>query len=396
MQQQQYQHVVDDLILIKRLGKGNYGEVYLTKKRDRPELYATKKMERAICERPENINRLQYEIEIIKNINHPNIVKFCGLKKTLKNWYLITEYVNGGSLQDNLKKYMANFHRPFTEVIVQHLMKQIVSALSYLHFNKIIHRDLKLDNILVNFPSENDKNSLNMMSCTVKIIDFGFATILNKPLTFTALGTPSNMDPVILENIKTGIPNAGYNEQVDIWSLGIICYEMIVGHIPFSGKSFDELFQKVKQGKYSLPITLSKEVVSFINGMLQQDPKQRLTAQQLLYHDFLVKHPSQFQSMNVKDIPGSIGPGGVINMKSNKNPQPQVNNNFVQLWNIFNHPQIYLPGIPGQPQVQPQMELPIQTIQTVQPVQPVQQYTYIDPQQQQQQYYINPIPTYQW
>ena len=211
---QQYQQVVDNLILIKRLGKGNYGEVYLTKRKDSPKLYATKKMERAICERPENINRLLYEIEIIKSINHPNIVKFCGLKKTINHWYLVTEYVNGGSLQDNLKQYMARFQRPFTEVIVQHLMKQIVSALNYLHFNKIIHRDLKLDNILVNFPSVNDKNSLNMMSATIKIIDFGFATKLNKPLTYTALGTPTNMDPVILENIKTGIPNAGYNENI--------------------------------------------------------------------------------------------------------------------------------------------------------------------------------------
>ena len=391
---QQYQQVVDDLILIKRLGKGNYGEVYLTKRKDRPELYATKKMERAICERPENITRLMYEIEIIKSINHPNIVKFCGLKKTLNHWYLVTEYVNGGSLQDNLKQYMARFQRPFTEVIVQHLMKQIVSALNYLHFNKIIHRDLKLDNILVNFPSANDKNSLNMMNATVKIIDFGFATKLNKPLTYTALGTPTNMDPVILENIKTGIPNAGYNEKVDIWSLGTICYEMLVGHIPFTGKSFDELFQRVKQGKYSLPITLSKEVVSFINGMLQQDPNQRLTAQQLLYHDFLVKHPSQFQSMNVRDIPGSIGPGGVINMNANKQPQPQpqINNNFYQLWGFFGQPQVYLPGIPGQPQVQPQMELPVQTVQGVQQV---QQFAFVDAQPQQQQYYVNPVNVYQ-
>ena len=391
---QQYQQVVDDLILIKRLGKGNYGEVYLTKRKDRPEYYATKKMERAICERPENITRLMYEIEIIKSINHPNIVKFCGLKKTINNWYLVTEYVNGGSLQDNLKQYMARFQRPFTEVIVQHLMKQIVSALNYLHFNKIIHRDLKLDNILVNFPSANDKNSLNMMNATVKIIDFGFATKLNKPLTYTALGTPTNMDPVILENIKTGIPNAGYNEKVDIWSLGTICYEMLVGHIPFTGKSFDELFQRVKQGKYSLPITLSKEVVSFINGMLQQDPNQRLTAQQLLYHDFLVKHPSQFQSMNVRDIPGSIGPGGVINMNANKQPQPQpqVNNNFYQLWGFFGQPQVYLPGIQGQPQVQPQMELPVQTVQGVQQV---QQFAFVDAQPQQQQYYVNPVNVYQ-
>ena len=111
-------------------------------------------MERAVFERPENKDRLLYEIEILKYLNHPNIVKFYGLKKTLNNWYLITEFCNGGSLLSNLKKYINHFRRPFPEDLVQYLMKQIVSALQYLHFNKIIHRDLKLDNILVNFQSD--------------------------------------------------------------------------------------------------------------------------------------------------------------------------------------------------------------------------------------------------
>ena len=369
----QTQHIVDDLLLIQSIGKGNYGEVFLTQRKGRPEYYATKKMERAVFERPENKERLLYEIEILKYLNHPNIVKFYGLKKTLNNWYLVTEYCNGGSLLSNLKKYINHFRRPFPEDLVQYLMRQIVSALQYLHFNKIIHRDLKLDNILVNFQSIQDKNSLNLKNCQVKIIDFGFATKLNKPLTFTALGTPMNMDPVILENIKTGIPNAGYNEKVDIWSLGTICYQMVVGHMPFSGSSMDELFQKVKQGTYSLPLTLSKEVVSFINGMLQQDPNQRLTANQLLYHDFLVKPVSQFKPIDVREIQGTLGPGGVIQMKSASNPQP-INNDIYQLWGIFNQVGIYQPGIPQATTVQPVMQLP------------AQQYTYGIPQQN---YYAN-------
>jgi serine/threonine protein kinase len=381
-----YHQAIDDLILIKSIGKGNFGEVFLTQKKGGKEYYATKKMARSICETPENFKRLSYEISLLQKLNHPNIVKFCGLKKTMNNWYLVTEYCNGGSLSDNLKKYWAHFRRPFSEEIVQYLMKQIVSAIQYLHFNKIIHRDLKLDNILVNFPTEYDKSSINMMNCVVKIIDFGFATQLSGGLTYTALGTPTNMDPVILQTINTGL-NIGYNEQVDIWSLGTICYEMLVGHKPFNGASMNELFEKVKAGRYSLPLTLSKEVVSFINGMLQQDLNKRYTAYQLLNHDFLVKHPSQFHSVDVKEI-GSIGPGGVINMKSNS-PQPEnLNNNntfnYQELWGIFN--QAYLPGITVNAQVQPVMQLP------------GQQQGYYDPQPQQyqQQYYANPSPMIGW
>jgi serine/threonine protein kinase len=376
------QHIVDDLVLIKSIGKGNYGEVYLTQKKGRPEYYATKKMERSVCEKPENLKRLQYEINILKVLNHPNIVKFYGLKKTTNHWYLLTEYCNGGSLLGNLQKYMTNYRRPFPEEVVQYLMKQIVSALNYLHFNKIIHRDLKLDNILVTFKNEYDKSSLNMMKAIIKIIDFGFATKLNGPLTFTALGTPTNMDPQILEHINTGIPNSGYNEKVDIWSLGTLCYQMVVGHMAFSGRSMEELFQKVKKGNYSLPMTLSKEIVSFINGMLQQDPNKRLTANQLLNHEFLTKHPSQFQPIDVRQISGTIGPGGVINMKSASTPQvTNYGDNILQLWAIFNQPGMYS-GAPSQ--------MPVRQVQQVQPVMqlPTQQQ-YGGYMNQQQQYYVN-------
>ena len=352
---------LDDLLLYKSLGKGNFGEVFLTQKQGTNQIYATKKMDRSKVDQPPLRDRLFNEIKILKMVNHPNIVKFINLKVSMNNYYLITEYVNGGSLSSNLKKYIAMHHKAFPEDIVQYLMKQILDALRYLHFNKIIHRDLKLDNILVNYPTEYDKQSLNLKSCQVKLIDFGFATILNGSLTYTALGTPHNMDPVILEQLNTGKPNGGYNEKVDIWSLGTLCYEMVVGHSPFSGSSMNELYQRVKKGNYILPNTLSEEVVSFINDMLQQNPDLRATASQLLNHKFIIYQTNTFHPVDVRSIQASYLPGGLINMKSK---QPEVNNNRIILWDIFLQPGLFNGVITNpmpinvQPQIQPQMQLP--------------------------------------
>ena len=321
---------VDDLILTKSLGKGSFGEVFLTTKNGSNELYATKRLDRAFSERPENVKRLSNEIMILKQINHPNIVRLIELKKTKTHCYIVTEYCNGGSLSDCLKKYIKLHRRPFPEKIVQYLMKQIVDAIHYLHSNKIIHRDLKLDNILVNFPNNEHKESLDMMNSIVKIIDFGFATRLHSSkanLAYTVLGTPSNMEPQLLSNMETKTRNLeGYDEKADIWSLGTLCYEMLVGHMTFTGKNMEELYKKVKQGTYSLPLNLSKEVVSFINGMLQYDPNKRLSSGELLKHDFLVKNVNQFEHIDMTKIQKNIsGHHMNINVKNNQS-----------IWAIFN------------------------------------------------------------
>ena len=370
---------VDDLILTKSLGKGAFGEVFLTQKKGYKELFATKRLDRAFSEKPENIKRLANEITLLKKINHPNIVRLIDLKKTKSHCYIVMEFCNGGDLSGCLKKYKAAHRRPFPEEVVQYIMRQVVSGLAFLHSNKIIHRDLKLDNILVTFPSENDKKSLNMMKATAKIIDFGFATKLHSSksnLTYTVLGTPSNMDPQLLKNMETRTPNQqGYDEKADIWSLGTLCYEMLVGHMAFCGSSMQELFQKVRQGTYSLPTNLSKEVVSFINGMLQKDPSKRLSASQLLKHEFLVKNVKQFQPMDVRKVPGTVT-GGMINLNSNSGVK---GGNLGQtVWDIFNQP-----GITQQPArpVQnvgipmPQMQVPGQQMYGMpQPMVPGQQY----------------------
>jgi len=377
---------VDDFILTKSLGKGAFGEVFLTQKKGTNELYATKKLDRAFSEKPKNIKLLANEIILLKKINHPNIVRLIDLKKTKSHCYIIMDFCNGGNLSGCLKKYMATYRRPFSEEIVQHIMKQVVNGINFLHSNKIIHRDLKLDNILVTFPSESDKKSLNMMKAIAKIIDFGFATKLHASksnLAYTILGTPANMAPQILEKIESKTPNhQGYDEKVDIWSLGTLCYEMLVGHWAFCGSSIQELSQKVKQGKYSLPTNLSKEVVSFINSMLQTDPNKRLSARDLLKHDFLVKNVKQFQPIDVRKISGMVS-GGVININSNLG----IKENLTQtVWDIFNSPEI----IPQQPAILVQ-QVGIPLLQPMQNIQVPCQQVYMMPSSiPSQQQFINP------
>ena len=343
---------VDDLILTKSLGKGAFGEVFLTQIKGHKGFFATKRLDRAFSEKPENVKRLSNEISLLKKINHPNIVRLIDLKKTKSHCYIVMEYCNGGDLSSCLKKYKAAHRRPFSEEIVQYIMRQVVSGLEFLHSNKIIHRDLKLDNILVTFNSEQDKNNLNMMKAIAKIIDFGFATKLPKGnLTYTVLGTPTNMDPQILKDMETK-NQSGYDEKADIWSLGTLCYEMLVGHMAFSANSMKELYQKVKQGTYTLPSNLSEEVVSFINGMLQKDPNKRLSAKQLKNHDFLIKNIKQFKPVDVRKIPATVGPGGMLNFNTNVNNKNQ--NLYETVWDIFAQPMnqqpvtIYGQGMPIQ------------------------------------------------
>ena len=131
---------------------------------------------------------------------------------------------------------------------------------------------MELDNILVTFDSEYDKNNINMMKATIKIIDFGFATHMgNSNLCYSTVGSPINMDPNILIKMnqnKMGINKGqmlGYNQKADIWSLGTLCYEMLIGKSAFNSQSMQELVDKVQNGTYSIPTHLSKEVVSFLN-----------------------------------------------------------------------------------------------------------------------------------
>ena len=167
--------IIDNLILEQPLGKGSFGQVYLSRFKDGNTIYATKVYDREKLENTGAMKYLTEEITIMNELNHPNIVKFVNVKKTKRHFYIVMEFCNGGELEKNLEKYQLKFGKAFSEEIVQHLMRQIIDAFRYIHSKNIIHRDIKLENILLHFDNPQDKENLNMMKARVKIIDFGFA-----------------------------------------------------------------------------------------------------------------------------------------------------------------------------------------------------------------------------
>ena len=321
---------LDDYSLDKNLGKGAFGEVFLTTKKGTKEIFATKKIERELVETGNTMKYLVNEIKILRELNHPNIVKLKEIKKTKNHYYIIMEYCNGGELYKTLEKYMNKYNKPFSEEIVQHLMKQIINAFKYIHGKNIIHRDIKLENILLNYESEEDRKNLNILKAQVKIIDFGFAAkIENSQLKYTTLGSPINMDPIILNELKKRgkkTRKLGYDQKADIWSLGTICYEMLIGKCVFNAEDLDELVEKVENGSYTVPTTLSKEVISFLNGMLQYDANTRLNIDQLSKHCFLNKKVKNFEPIDMKKVSKNVDKSRLtINVKKNKS-----------IWAIFN------------------------------------------------------------
>ena len=316
---------VGDYKLLKFLGKGTYGETYLAQKGDDPKLYAVKILDKKRMDSPAMKKYLEGEISILKELDNPYIVKFYEKFNDETNYYLIIEYCNGGTLSENLVKYINIYNQPFSIEIIQNFMRQIISAFCHIHSKEIIHRDIKLANILLSFEDENDIKNLNLMKGIIKIIDFGVATKLNEDgYAYTVIGSPLNMDPLILKKyLKAGGYDnlQGYNEKADVWSLGIIFYQLLAGQNMFPSGSREELLKNIEEGNYCVPINknFSKEAISFLNCMLQYDAEDRISVQNLAQHDFIVKNIKDFTMPNFDNISYKIGKKGLqINFKLNE------------------------------------------------------------------------------
>ena len=303
------------------IGKGAFSKVILATKLDTGEKCAIKIIDKSYINDKRYKKYLNNEIFILNNIKHPNIIKFYGMIMGMNNIYLIFEYSNGGDLQACLNDYMKKHNdMPFPQNVVQHIMRQVISAFVYLHASKILHRDIKLQNILVKFPTEEDKENINMLKAEIKITDFGFARYLKADkLAQSLLGNPINMDPHILRKMAR-IDNdteCGYDEKADIWSLGTITYELLIGCPAFEASSYEELIEKIETGNYKIPheIILSREAISFLNGMMRYEPKTRLSVEQLSKQYFLTRDASTFKNVQLKKNEKSLAESIVLNSK---------------------------------------------------------------------------------
>lgn len=202
------------------------------------------------------------ELKILKEIQHPNIVKLYEIKEITENYFFFMEYCNGGSLKQNLLQYRKLKNCYFNESIIQYLIKQIAHAVTYLNNKYISHREINLDNILLSYKNDADKKSLNITNSQIKIIHFGLATHF----------TPQKMD---------------YNKKIDVWSVGALCYAMLIGETVYNPCT------------NSVPMKLSKEIVSFINDTLSYDGKKGIEF--LLKHDFLTKNVSKFSYIDLSN-----------------------------------------------------------------------------------------------
>lgn len=355
---------IGDWRLEERIGQdeGCCSEIFLTRKKNDPNYYVTKRISRDNLSE-KNSMYVKNEITLMYKLIHPNIVKFLDFRKTRHHFYILMEYCNGGSLTSAIENYYLKYGKYFSEEIIQYLMKQIIDVMKFIHSKNVIHRDIKSANFLLKFDSEEDKNNLNMMKAKVVLIDFGFSCVISKSgLQYSTVGTPFFMDPKLLKKHKEKkLKRLGYTQKADIWSLGILCYELLIGEMVYNATSLKELVEKVENGSYTIPSNISKELILFINGMLQYDSNNRLTAEELSKHPFLVKDFKEFHYLPVSKRDKSIELSSKIDLsiwsiftaKEDALKQFNLNNdnNDSGNMNTFNGPKLPKEdeGIPGDP-----------------------------------------------
>ena len=296
---------IDDIILIKYLGGSPLIEFYLSTKKGENKNLLAKRISIQLAEAHKlELKNINYEINVLHSFNHPNIVKLKDVKKTKIHYYILLEYINGGTLSNCLKKYMEKYGHAFSEEIIQYLMRQIIDALIYIHNKNIIHKNLSLQNIMINFDSDYDKLNLNMLKSKIKIIHFheGVDLIENDLTNISNLKKFQTLDPYLLNIfLKTHQLNSlKYDNKMDIWSLGTILYILLTGKYAFEINSMKDL-NKILNGVYTVPKTISKETLAFLNEMLRYNPSERLNAEQLSHHPFLKKKKLDFERLNEKN-----------------------------------------------------------------------------------------------
>ena len=290
--------LIDEYTIVKTIAIGETGEVALGFRKGSQTKYAFKKKELSKYSMNKEAKRyLNNEIYIMKDINHPNIIRLIDIKINSKSVFIITEYCNGGNLEDYLEKYLKVNKKALPEEIVQNIMRQLIDVFRYLYNKKIMHRSINLRHILINYENEIDKENNNIMKGKIKIIHFSFARYLKKEeFGKSSLGNFINMHPSIIKKMKKReyYENTKYDIKEDIWSLGIICYELLVGKFPFDSQN--------NKAEYFVPITLSKEAILFINCMLQYYHKDRLSVDELYNHEFLKKNVKDFNKLDLDII----------------------------------------------------------------------------------------------
>ena len=253
--------------LCNYIGKGGFGRVYKVRHKLSNQ-YRAMKIIQCKSSSEQHTLAINKEINILKNLDHPNIIKVYEFYSSEKYVYIINELCTGGELFDKIVDV-----KHFSESVACNIMRQILSAIAYCHEKGVIHRDLKPENILIESSEEKNKDFFN-----IKVIDFGTCEILKKKKLTEQIGTSFYIAPEVLKN--------GYNEKCDLWSCGVILYILLCGSPPFYGKNEKEIFKKILDGNFTFRHKIwnkiSTEAKNLVLKLLQVNPTKRISAQEAL------------------------------------------------------------------------------------------------------------------
>ncbi|EEC19479.1 map/microtubule affinity-regulating kinase 2,4, putative [Ixodes scapularis] len=245
--------------LLKTIGKGNFAKVKLAKHVPTGKEVAIKIIDKTQLN-PSSLQKLFREVRIMKMLDHPNIVKLYQVIETEKTLYLVMEYASGGEVFDYLVA-----HGRMKEKEARAKFRQIVSAVQYCHQKRIIHRDLKAENLLLD-------GEMN-----IKIADFGFSNEFVPGMKLdTFCGSPPYAAPELFQGKKYDGP------EVDVWSLGVILYTLVSGSLPFDGANLKELRERVLRGKYRIPFYMSTDCENLLKKFLVLNPAKRATLEVIM------------------------------------------------------------------------------------------------------------------
>ncbi|XP_058975756.1 serine-rich adhesin for platelets isoform X6 [Musca domestica] len=247
--------------IIKKLGQGTYGKVQLGINKETGQEVAIKTIKKCKIEAESDLVRIRREVQIMSSVQHPNIIHIYEVFENREKMVLVMEFAAGGELYDYLSE-----RKVLSEEEARRIFRQVATAVYYCHKHKICHRDLKLENILL------DEHG------NAKIADFGLSNVFDdQRLLATFCGSPLYASPEIVE----GTPYHG--PEVDCWSLGVLLYTLVYGSMPFDGSNFKRLVKQISQGDYYEPKKPSR-ASSLIREMLTVCPRKRANIEQICSH----------------------------------------------------------------------------------------------------------------